>query len=174
MVVSTPVRSLLSLLDDMRSIIERIDDVAYTTPAPGRASGGIGGHVRHCLDHVGALVAAARTGMCAYDRRSRGTSIEFHRVSALSRIVDLEHELSRFGYGVLDVPVDVETQTDADGTMLVTASTLGREIVFVTNHTIHHHAIISHLLAARGVTMGPRFGLAPATPAHEDQLTCAR
>ena len=58
-----PVQPLAGLLQQMRSMIERMDDDAYTMPAPGRSSGGVGGHVRHCLDHVGALVHATRTGL---------------------------------------------------------------------------------------------------------------
>jgi hypothetical protein len=174
MTAMTAVRPLLSLLDDMRSLIERIDDASYTAPAPGRSSGGIGGHVRHCLDHVGALVAATRTGTCAYDRRVRGTEIESRRMAALTQILDLEGELARIGDVMLDVPVDVETQIDTDGSMLVTTSTVGRELVFITSHTIHHNAIISHLLASRGVDMGARFGLALATPLMQERMSCAR
>ena len=170
----TPVHPLLSLLHEMRSMIERIDDESYVAPAPGRSSGGIGGHVRHCLNHVGALVTATRTGMCAYDRRARGTDIESRRMAALNRILDFEEELARIGNAMLDVPVDVETQIDSDGSMLVTTSTVGRELVFVTSHTIHHNAIIGHLLASRGVDMGPRFGLAPATPSAQEGMPCAR
>jgi uncharacterized damage-inducible protein DinB len=174
MAVVTPVRSLLSLLDDMRSMIERIDDESYAAPAPGRSSGSIGGHVRHCLDHVSALVIAIRTGMCAYDRRMRGTAIESRRMAALNQILHFEGALAGVGNAMLDLPVDVETQIDTDGSMLVTTSTVGRELVFVTSHTIHHNAIISHLLTARGVDMGARFGLAPATPATEERMSCAQ
>ena len=170
----TPVSPLLSLLRDMRTMIERIDDESYVAPAHGRSSGGIGGHVRHCLDHVGALVTATRTGMCAYDRRSRGTDVESRRMAALDRILDFEAELARIGEVMLDVPVDVETQIDTDGSMLVTTSTVGRELLFVTSHTIHHNAIINQLLASRGIDMGPRFGLAPATPSGQERMACAR
>ena len=44
--------SLRELLDEMRSMIERIDDESYAAPVQGRPGSGIGGHVRHCLEHV--------------------------------------------------------------------------------------------------------------------------
>src|SRR5262249_38212650 len=113
-----PVRQLLSLLNDMRSMIERIDEDSYAAPAPGRCSGGIGGHVRHCLDHVGALIVATRTGMCAYDRRARGTEIESRRAAALNQIAGFEHEIARLENNQLEAPVDVETQIDAEGSVL--------------------------------------------------------
>jgi hypothetical protein len=48
--------------------------------------------------------------------------------------------------------------------MVVTQSTIGRELVFVTSHTIHHNAVVVYLLRAHGIEMGPRFGVSPATP----------
>jgi hypothetical protein len=158
----------------MRSMIERIDDEGYAAPPPGRPSGGIGGHVRHCLDHVRALVTATRTGFCAYDRRERGTSVEVCRAAALRVIGNLEEQIARLGAADLELPLEVETQLDAGGAMLVTSSSVGRELVFVTSHTIHHNAIVAHLLQSRGDDMGVRFGLAPATPLPDDRLACAQ
>jgi hypothetical protein len=155
-------QSLLGLLGDMRAMIARIDDGIYAAPAPGRTSGGIGAHVRHCLDHVSALVNATYTGTCAYDRRSRGTEVETSRVAAWQHIADLEEEVSRIE-SLFDHPVYVETQL-AQGSMVVTQSTIGRELVFVTSHTIHHNAVVVYLLRAHDIEMGPRFGVSPATP----------
>jgi hypothetical protein len=171
-VIAPVIHALLELLDDMRSMIERIDDDSYAAPAPGRTGGGIGGHVRHCLDHVGAFVAGTRTGLCAYDRRARGTLVERCRASAIQRIDDLVRDLAHAGTD-LDVTVAVETQLDTRGTTAVTMSTLGRELVFVTSHTTHHNALIAHLLASHGVDMDERFGLAPATPSHPACVPCA-
>ena len=56
-VASSPVAPLIELLHQMEALIERLDDFDYERPAPGRSSGGVGGHVRHCLDHVMALLA---------------------------------------------------------------------------------------------------------------------
>ena len=161
--------SLHGLLDEMRSLIERIDDESYTAAARGR-SGGIGPHVRHCLDHVHALITGTRTGLCAYDRRTRGTTVETCRRAALGQILDLDAELLRIDYELLELPVDVEMQLDTSATFVVTTSTVGRELMFVISHTIHHNALIAHLLDERAIDMGPRYGLAPATP----ELACAR
>lgn len=168
------IHALLDLLDEMRSMVERIDDDSYTAPAPGRSSGGIGGHVRHCLDHVGALVTAIRTGLCAYDRRARGTLVERCRVAALQRIDDLAGDLAQADVALVDAPVAVESQIDTTGTTIVTMSTFGRELVFVSSHTVHHNALIAHLLASRGISLDARFGLAPATPSHPEPWTCAQ
>ena len=120
------VDSLRELLDEMRSMIERIDDESYAAPARGRSGGGIGGHVRHCLDHVSALLTGTRTGLCAYDRRARGTTVDTCRLAAIHCILDLEADLLRLDCRLFEVPVDVETQVDTSGAFLVTTSTVGR------------------------------------------------
>ena len=164
------VDSLRELLDEMRSMIERIDDESYATQVRSRPGSGIGGHVRHCLDHVSALLAGTRTGLCAYDRRARGTTVETCRLAAIHCILALDADLLRLDCQLFEVPVDVETQVDTSGAFLVTTSTVGRELMFVISHTIHHNALIARLLDERAIDMGPRFGLAPATPV----LACAR
>jgi hypothetical protein len=170
---TTVTSPLLHLLRELRCMIERIDDHTYTAPGPGRSSGSIGGHVRHCLDHVKALLSATRSRLCAYDRRERGTDVERCRLSALKELEDLEAEVATLAHDVLDISIAVETQTNAQGTMVVTRSTVAREIVFVSSHIIHHNALVAHLLALHGTHMGARFGVAPATPWPE-HVACAQ
>lgn len=155
---------LFELLHQMRTMIEMLDDIDYATPAPGRTTGGIGGHVRHCLDHVSALLTGTRTGLCAYDRRQRGTDVETSRVAAMDAITDVMIGLLQLDATTLQSEVFVETQVDPSGAMVVTRSSVGRELVFLVSHTIHHNAILAQMLQARGLHVAPRFGLAPATP----------
>lgn len=111
MTLAAPVQPLAGLLQEMRSTIERMDDDAYARPAPG----GVGGHVRHCLDHVGALVNAIRTGIVEYDRRHRGTDVETCRAAAIDRIYELVARLETLDSAMLDEPLLVETQIDRRG-----------------------------------------------------------
>jgi hypothetical protein len=174
MTLAAPVQPLAGLLKQMRSMIERMDDDDYLRPAPGRSSGGVGGHVRHCLDHVGALVNATRTGLVEYDRRRRGTDLESCRIAALHQIDELTDRLAVLDASMLDEPLLVETQIDPAGTMILTRSTVCREVAFVISHTIHHNAIVAQLLAGRSLVLDARFGLAPATPVETQDAACAR
>ncbi|HET9272624.1 MAG TPA: hypothetical protein VFO31_30810, partial [Vicinamibacterales bacterium] len=164
MTLAAPVQPLAGLLQQMRSMIERMNDDDYAAPAPGRSSGGVGGHVRHCLDHVGALISATRSGIVEYDRRDRGTSVETCRAAAVHRAGELLAQLAVLDSSMLDEPLLVETQIDPSGAMILTRSTVCREVAFVISHTIHHNAIVAQLLAGRAVTLDARFGVAPATP----------
>jgi hypothetical protein len=173
MTLAAPVQPLAGLLQQMRSMIERMDDDTYVLPAPGRTSGGVGGHVRHCLDHIAALVHATRTGVVEYDRRQRGTDVETCRASAVDRIGELTARLGTLDSSMLDEPLLVETQIDPAGAMILTRSSVCREVAFLISHTIHHNAIVAQLLAGRAIALDARFGVAPATPA-EPVSVCAR
>jgi hypothetical protein len=158
----------------MRTMIERLDDDAYATPAPGRTSGGVGGHVRHCLDHIGALIQATRSGVAEYDRRRRGAEEETCRLAALARIAELAERLPLLDRSVLDEPLLVESQIDTSGATILTRSSVCREVAFVISHTIHHNAIVAQLLANREIDLDARFGVAPATPIEVPVAVCAR
>jgi hypothetical protein len=173
MPLPAPVTPLLTLLYQMRQTIERMDDATYTAPAPGRAAGGVGGHVRHCLDHVSALLSATRSGVCEYDRRRRGTDVETSRSAACTRIADLTSALLCLDALLLDEPVLVESQLEPGGAMMLTRSSVCRELAFVVSHTIHHNAILGQILQAHGLPVERRYGVAPSTPDPEP-AACAR
>ena len=147
-----------------------------TTQVPRRGDppGGIGGHVRHCLDHVSALLSATRTGLCALrsppsphgDRNvSRGGGCCHHR--PYNQFLHLET-------ASLDADVYMETPIDPSGSMSITRSSVGREVAFIVSHTIHHNAIVGQIMQARGLAVTPRFGLAPATPLDRGIVPCAQ
>jgi len=161
---ATPLQPIVDLLHEMQTLIERLDYVDYTMPAPGRSSGAIGGHVRHCLDHVNAVIAATHTGICAYDRRVRGTDVEADRGAALRAIADVIDAVQCLDQTAFNREIEVESQLDRSGTTITTRSSIGRELVYVMSHTIHHNAIVSMMLRARGVSTEPCFGVAPSTP----------
>ena len=165
---------LVVLLHQMRTMIERLDDIDYAMPAPGRTTGGIGGHVRHCLDHVFALLAGTSSGLCTYDRRRRGTNVETSRAAAIEAIAEAITGLLGLNSTTLESEVFVETQLDASGAMVMTRSSVSREVAFLVSHTIHHNAIVGQMMQARGLEVAPRFGLAPSTPTEAGALVCAR
>jgi hypothetical protein len=171
---TSPVPALVSVLGDIRRLVERLDDVAYASPAPGRSSGGVGGHVRHTIDHVTALLDALDTGVCAYDRRRRGTDVERCRTVALVAIEAAVRGVRGLTDDRLDEAVLVEAQLDEAGATTILRSTVGREVAFVSHHAVHHNAFVKELLRARGVEIDARFGLAPATPTDASPVVCAR
>jgi hypothetical protein len=163
---SPPVWALWKRLDEISALLLEIPLHVYTAPVGGHVSGTLGAHVRHCLDHVSALVSAERSTTLSYDRRRRGTSIEADPAAALQQILRLKAALERCSARSLDEPMRVASQIDRSGASIVGWSTFGRELAFVLSHTIHHQATMAAVLALHGVDAPDGFGYAPSTPQH--------
>jgi uncharacterized damage-inducible protein DinB len=152
------------LLDEIASIALSLDEATYRERLVPDASGSIGEHVRHCLDHIAALVAWSPSATLSYDHRERGTAVERDPAEALRQVLRLKAAIDRWGDRSLDEPLLVRSLLTRSGESVTGWSTLGREIAFVTSHTIHHQAVIGVLLSLRGVGVPEAFGYAPSTP----------
>ena len=157
------VTALSALLEQLRAVIMDMPVSMYRARPAARVSGSVGEHVRHCLDHVSALVAAMYGDELSYDRRSRGTTVENERGSAADEISRLVSRLEGRAAIRLDRPVTLWSLLDADGAAVAIRTTVGREIAFVIQHTIHHCALIAVLLEWQGMGVPAGFGLAPST-----------
>jgi uncharacterized damage-inducible protein DinB len=151
-------RSLKDLVEDLES------DTYRATPSC--TSGSIGEHVRHCLDHAHALLSAASRGELTYDSRLRGTAVETDPSAAADGIDRLCLDLEDVDERALQRPLRLRVVTHLDGPATKVATTVGREVTFVVQHTIHHCAMIAVLLERLGIAVPDRFGYAPSTPSR--------
>jgi uncharacterized damage-inducible protein DinB len=163
--VVAPVTALVRVLDELCEVVGRIPDDVFACPPAGRPSGSVGAHVRHCLDHVSALLEGISSSRMSYDHRARGTHIETSRAAALAHIRSQIEAVLDLDPRVLSRTVRLQVTLDARGTHTVVQSTVARELAFVIAHTIHHNATMGLLLSEAGTSLPHRFGVAPSTPA---------
>jgi hypothetical protein len=163
-VTTAPFQALSDLLAELGSVVIGLPNDIYRTTLDGAVSGSIGEHVRHCLDHVAALLQPTPTGTLSYDHRARGTAVETDPAAALQRIYRLKTALAQWHGRSLDEPIRVASLISLRGDSLISWSTLAREFAFVVSHTIHHQAVIAVLLSLHGYAVPDRFGHSPATP----------
>ncbi len=164
--ISRLARECAALLESGRRIVEGLPAEIYarqsTVRAPGE--GGIGAHLRHCLDCYACLFAGREAGRVDYDRRMRDAAIEREAArgaEALASTIDLlENDAAHWPDVELLVRMD-EAQSSEDRGWV--RSSLGRELRFLSTHTIHHFAMIARELAEAGIEVDPNFGVAPAT-----------
>lgn len=162
------VAALAELLRQLRGVVETLTDDQYARAPLGAASGSIGGHVRHNLDHVAALLAGLRSGCVNYDRRERDPATERDRATALARLAACEAELAAFSWD--DRPLTLETDHPPGRV----ATSAARELAFVISHAIHHDAIVAILVRTLGGTVPAGFGFAPSTLRHQGRQPCVR
>src|SRR5436190_769604 len=84
---------LIAVLHQLADVIAALTDEQYCANPVGVVASSVGGHIRHCLDHVDALLAGLELQTVNYDERQRGTEIETSRHAALAAIDRQERRL---------------------------------------------------------------------------------
>jgi hypothetical protein len=174
-------RPLAKLLRQLSDVVVALSDARYTQKPVGVVESSVGAHVRHCLDHVRALLQAIDTGRLDYDSRRRGTAVESSRCSAVAEIDELIAELRALPAEVVDRALVMSSLMTCDGEPICIRTTVGRELAFTLSHTIHHNALVGAMVKTLGGWLPERFGYAPSTVRHtssqrqgQGAATCAR
>lgn len=134
----------------------------------------VGPHLRHIIDHYDALLRALPSGApVEYDHRARDPLLQSQPAVTRRKLEDIIQALRDLGAGIPKAyapttPMTTIFNSGAQGEYeFETGSTLGRELIFVSHHAVHHYAILSRYCAEAGVTVDSDFGKAPATIAYE-------
>jgi len=115
---------------------------------------------------------AAVAGDLNYDHRERGTLIESDRFAGLNATRALREDYQQLSEGCLERELDVTCKTSyAASDSQVSPSTVGREIMYVVAHAVHHYALIGIMGGLMGLKMPVGFGVAPSTMKHQADLT---
>ncbi len=147
----------------IRDLLQNIDNENYIRKADILSGSTIGQHVRHILEFYLLLVSGSFSGIISYDKRQRDTRIENDRhfvISMIDRLIQ--------GIDTLDVNLTVKFEGDftADGSSQNTIqSSVGRELAYCIEHSIHHQALIKAGLIALGLKelTDEHFGVAYST-----------
>lgn len=168
------VRPLVGLLHQLFDLIEALTDAQYAQTPVGVVESSIGGHVRHNLDHIEALLRCLPTGAVSYDHRDRGTDVERNRIAALDKILRLERDLTAFPWADVPRTVTLSALVAPDLPPVVVTTSAGRELAFVMSHTIHHNALVRVMVKLIGADVAADFGYAPSTIVDQRRRACVR
>ena len=110
-----------------------------------------------------------------YDARERGTRVECDPQCAIDETQALQRDLQAAQLERhIDRSVRVRALVQPDADPLLGESSIGRELVFVVSHTIHHQAMISDIARRLDVALPDDFGYAPSTVQHLNSTRCAQ
>ncbi len=163
--------AVIEVLDQGEMLLAELTDEVYTRKLPAAFNASIGAHYRHCLDHFQNLVTSAVAGDLNYDHRQRDTLIEHNRLAALEATRSLREHYWHLMPACLDrtLAVTCKTSYSLSGSQ-VSPSTVGREIMYVVAHAVHHYALIGIMGGLMDLPMPPGFGVAPSTVKHQRDL----
>src|SRR4030095_7767776 len=106
------------------------------------------------------------TGEVNYDKRRRDPAIEYSRETAIHATEEVLDRLRLLSRATLGLPLRILQAAHGAEREEPQGSSLGRELLFLVSHTVHHYAIIKLVLDERGVDCDADFGVAPSTLAY--------
>ncbi|MDX2000869.1 MAG: hypothetical protein SFW35_00425 [Chitinophagales bacterium] len=150
------------LLNDLATVLEQLDNEAYSAGRELFSGSSIGQHTRHILEFYQCLLSQLPTGTIDYDLRKRNIEIECSVQKALEVIQTLIETLPE-NNATLWLNVHL-SNPDLNHPASV-ASNYQRELLYNIEHAIHHMAIIKigikHYLPS--IAIEESFGVAPST-----------
>ncbi|MBP7238753.1 MAG: hypothetical protein KBA14_00885 [Saprospiraceae bacterium] len=163
-----------SVLNDLRHYLSAIEPVLYQAPMDLLSGSTIGQHTRHIIEFYICLIdqsSQEETPVINYAKRQRDYRIESEPDYALHLVNEICERL-----GDLDIDKNCMLDSSEHGLEeLLVSSTIGRELIYNIEHTIHHLAIVKIALKATtpSIDLPEHFGVAPSTIRHR-QETCAQ
>ena len=167
----------LIVLQQAAELLRRMDDRTYATTAGGEGQSPVGVHFRHILDHYSAFLRGLPEGAIDYDARERHGPLETDRGLALATVLGFITDIGGIPGELAARPLSVSLRSVADRGHAPdwSQSSLKRELQFLVSHTVHHYALIKHILTPAGFETGDGFGIAPSTlAARGNSIECAR
>lgn len=124
----------------------------------------LGKHVRHIIDHYLSFIGAVSLSSIAplnYENRQREEDLERDNHAARDRLLAVAGSLEQLARTPASTRLPMVHVSDDERVVMDT--TVGRELVFLASHTIHHMAIVAMLAEQAGVSVPEDFGVQPST-----------
>ena len=160
-------------LMQLKDLLVKLSPEEYTGKPDVLSGATIGQHIRHILEFYLLLVSGSFTGIISYDKRERDIRIESDPAFAISVI-------ERLIAGIETLKEANSIEFDADysrggnaANMII--SSIGRELAYCIEHSIHHQALIKAGLINLGLAdmTDEYFGVAYSTIRYRNQA-CAQ
>lgn len=160
-------------LIQLKKLVCDISSLNYNKKPDVLLGASIGEHMRHILEFYQLLVVGSTSGTISYDKRTRSKEIESDPTFALQFIDKLLISIDKLNE---NLQVEFEADYSVSGTTsnLITSS-VGRELAYCIEHSIHHQAMIKAGLVALGLKelTDKNFGVAYSTIRYRNS-TCVQ
>ena len=153
--------ALLTAVQQINQVIARLEPPMYHQPLPEFNGSSLGQHFRHILEFFQCLEDGVQSGTVDYAARNRNPVYETNPEIASAAFEAFTHALPKFD---LAQPVQVRAEFGSD-TRPCYNSTVGRELLFVYDHAVHHLAIIKIGLTCHfaHISVDKDLGVSPST-----------
>lgn len=153
--------AIQDIIRQMNSVLEQLAPQEYSKALPEFEGSSLGQHFRHILEFFQCLEIGAYKGVVDYAARERNLLYEEHPQMTIEAFDSFASIMSDID---VERPLHVRAEFSG-GERPLYQSTVGREMLFVYDHAIHHLAIIKIGLLCRfpQVKAEKELGVSPST-----------
>ena len=130
----------------------------------------LGPHFRHCLEHVTCFLNGIEKRVIEYDGRAREEVLERDSDAFLEALDKARLGIEALDPHTLNAEVTIVQTPSLDSPPIRLQSTIERELVFLSSHTIHHIALIKHICEGSGVDLPEGTGLAFSSAVYQQSI----
>lgn len=160
-----------ALVDENTQPLTQLQKLLATMPSTSYqrlfGSQSVGKHVRHILEHYHTLLTGVNDSIkeidIDYEQRPRQTTLEENPGAAAKAITVIKGSLMSSADQPMDTLIVIRYPIGDEGRCLPLTSSLGRELAFLSSHTVHHMALIRLLCESMQITLSSDFGVHPST-----------
>jgi len=146
-------------LKSLSTLLDSLNDDQFSQKISHLGNASIGGHTRHIIELLQCVINGYTGNEVDYINRYRDFNLENNRCKALSALGELEQQ-----FRLPDKKMFLKTEWSNDESNFKVSTTYFREIVYNTEHTIHHLALIKVALLEMNLQLvDENFGMAYST-----------
>lgn len=161
------IASQLDIIEQGKKYLQKLSDEQYTCVPKPLFSSSAGAHMRHIIDHYLALMHPVNNTV-NYNIRKRFCETERQTAVAMEQLTRIADWLKKLTAEDLEHPVSVVSEISiSEQQDYAGESTLGRELVFVSSHAVHHYFSLKLIARSQDIVLEDSFGLAPATASFQ-------
>ncbi len=162
------IRSSHSILSQLASLVEQIDERDFSKPCPSLGNSSIGQHLRHTLEFFLCLQSGCDNGVVNYDKRAHDKLIESDKFIAASTINRVKAFIASH-HSDFSLKLEVGYELDSEESQVMDTNYF-RELTYNIEHAVHHMAIIKIGIreVANYISLPPDFGIAASTIRYKE------
>lgn len=166
MLIHPAIQGCIHVLERCELMLDRIPEALYTVRDGDHDS--IGSHLRHGIEHFTCFLDGLGNGMIDYDLRDRDEVIETDIVAARTAIAETRIRLMDIDAGNLGKSIQIVQIPSPGLEPASVSSSVVRELLFLSSHTIHHLSLMYIHCTKAGVDLPKDFPLAFSTSAYRN------
>ena len=154
------VTETLHTLQQLKKWVGSVSPDLYTYPIAEISHGTVGQHIRHIIEFYQEFLRGVDTSTINYDSRARNVRFEQNPTQAAQEIDRLKRVV-----GNQNPQIELHLAGSYAGEPYTVRTTVGRELIMVTEHAVHHMALIKAALRSIGqaALIPADFGVAAST-----------